>query len=126
MPAAHRERVSLLRRAAPRQPLDDLDAAAMALPGQPGENGLHSRETALLAGRDAELDERDEPPVGAAPLRVDVGAEAAVRLLAGKQRAYLRALEDQRRLGRCLLVEEVTPRLRDDSRLVRPEQPVDG
>ena len=79
----------------------------MALAGEPSEDGLRSRETARLAGWDAELDERDEPPVSTAPFRVDVGAKAPVRLLAGEQRAHLRTFEDPRRLGRRLLVEEV-------------------
>ena len=91
----------------------------MTLPREPREDGLHRREAPRLARRDTELDERDEPPVGAAPLRVGVAAEAAVRLLAREQRAHLRAFEHTRRLGRRLLVEQVALRLRDEPRLVR-------
>ena len=98
----------------------------MALAREPGKHSLRSREAARLAGRDAELDERHEPPVGATPFRVDVGAEATVRLLACEQRPHLGTLEHPRGLGRRLLVEEVPFRLGDDPGLVRGEQPVDG
>src|SRR5215217_93018 len=98
----------------------------MARAGEPGEDGLRSGETAWLPGPNAELDERDEPPLGTAPFRVDVGAESAVRLLACEQRVYLRTFENAGRLGRRLLVEQVALCLRDDPRLVRLEQPVDG
>ena len=98
----------------------------MALSGEPGEDGLRRRETARLARGDAELDERYQPPVGAAPFRVHVDPEAAVRALAGEQVADTRAAEDQRGLRWGLNAEKIALRLPDDPRLVRPEQPIDG
>ena len=123
-PAADRERVPLLRAAPPDEPVDRRDPAPVALPGQPREHGLGRGDAAGLAGGDAELDERDEPPVRAAPLGVDVDAEAAVGLLPREQRAYLRPFEDVGGLRRISLPEQVALRLEDDPRLVRVEQPV--
>ena len=93
-PAADRQGVPLLRAAPPDEPVDRLDPAPVALPGQPREHGLGRGDAAGLAGRDAELDERDEPPVRAAPLGVDVDAETAVGLLTREERPYLRPFED--------------------------------
>jgi hypothetical protein len=56
---------------------------------QPVEHGLGSREQALV-GRHAELDERDEPPVRAAPLLVRMPDETPVALLAAQEPAYER------------------------------------
>jgi hypothetical protein len=125
-PAGDRERVALLRATAPRQAVDHLDPVAMTLAGEPGEDGLHCREAARLAGLNAELHERHQPPVSPAPFRVDVDAEPAVSTLTLEQRAHLRPVKDVSRLGGCLLVEEVPLRLRHDARLVRREQPADG
>ena len=77
-PAADRERVPLLRAAPPHEAVDRADPGPVALAGEPREHGVGRGDAAGLAGRDAELDERDEPPVRAAPFAVDVDAEAAV------------------------------------------------
>ena len=102
-PAADREGVSLLRAAPADEPVDRLDPFPVALSGQPREHGLGGGDAAGLAGGDAQLDERDEPPVRAAPLAVDVDAEAPVGLLSREERPYLRPFEDVRGLRRIRL-----------------------
>ena len=105
--------------------VDRLDPGAMTVAGQPAEHRLRGGEAARLAGGDAELDERDEAPVRAAPFAVDVDAEAAVSLLACQERLHLRPLEHARGLRRLRLIEQVTSCLEDDPGLVRVEQPVE-
>jgi len=97
----------------------------VALSGQPCEHGLGSGDATGLAGGHAELDERDEPPVRAAPLGVDVDAEAPVGLLSCEERPYLRPFEHVGGLRRIRLPKQVALRLEDDPGLVRGEQPVD-
>ena len=118
-PAADRECVALLRRAAPRQPVDDLDAVAMALTGEPSEDGLRSRETARLAGRGRQAPTSETSRQWAPPFRVDMRA-AAVRLLACEQAAHLQAFEDPRRLGgACSSRRSASPARRSPARPTR-------
>src|SRR5262245_35641691 len=125
-PAAHRQRVALLRPAAASEPVDHLDPAPVTLAGQPVENRLRRRESALVACRNRELDQGDEPPVRALPLVVRVDAEPAVPLLAAEEFAHDRAGEELLRIGGHLLAEDVAPRQIANRRLTRFEQPVDG
>ena len=98
----------------------------MARSGEPPEHGAGGRDAAWLAGRHAELDEGDQPPVRAAPFAVWVDAEAAVLLLSGEQRANLPALEHLRHLTWTNLAEQITLRSEPDARLVARKQPLDG
>ena len=61
----------------------------------------------------------------AAPLAVDVDAEAAVGLLAGEERAHHGPSSTCAASGGSVLAEQVALRLEDDAGLVRLEQPVD-
>ena len=97
----------------------------MALPRQPREHVLGRGDAARLAGGNAELDERDEPPVRAAPLAVGVHAEATVGALPRQERPDLRPFEHVRGLGRLLLTEQVALRLEDDPGLIRVQEPID-
>ena len=97
----------------------------MTLPRQPREHGLSRRDAARLARGNAELDERDEAPVGTTPFRVRMPSETAVLLLAGQESAHLGTAHDMLGLGWVCVTEEIALRLGDDPGLVRTEQPVD-
>ena len=97
----------------------------MALTGEPRQHRVGRGGAAGLAGGDTELDERDEPPVGASPLGVGMPAEAAVGALPGEQPAHEWPFEHMRSFGGVGLVEEVALRLEDDPGLIRVEQPVE-
>src|SRR5207249_2250936 len=87
-------------------------------------HGLRGR-TQTIVGRHAQLDERDEPPVGATPFLVGVHAEAPVALLAVQKPVNERPGEDLVAVRRHVLTENVAPRQEPNRRLARSEQEVD-
>ena len=125
-PARHRDRVALLRRTAARAAFDHRHAIQTGRPREPGKHRLERRERPRLAGRYAELHERDEPPVRAAPLAVGMTAEAAVRLLPAEQSSDELAVEDAPLVVDRALAQEVAAREEPDGWLVGRYEPVDG
>jgi hypothetical protein len=65
--------------------------------GQPVEHRLRGGPGPPVVGRHGQLDERDEPPVRAAPLLVWMHAEPSVRPLPAQEPAYDRPGEEPTR-----------------------------
>jgi hypothetical protein len=123
-PRANREGIALLRRAAANKAIDHLDTPEVALPGQPAEHSLRGGERLRAARRDAELDQRDEPPIPR-PLLVRMAAKAAVRPLAAQKRTGKRSREDRLRIGFDGFTEDISARQISNRGLTRPKQPLD-
>jgi hypothetical protein len=78
-----------------------------------------------MAGRHSELEERDEPPMGARPLLVWMSAESAVSLLAAEERADDRPSEDGLGVGLDVLAEYLSTSQIPDGWFLRSKQPLD-
>ena len=78
----------------------------MTIARQPVENRLGSGARARLTGRDAQLDQRNETPMGALPLLVRVATEAPLGSLPAQKRTDERAGENRFRIRLEALVQD--------------------
>jgi hypothetical protein len=107
------------------QAIDDPDARPVILTSEPVEDGFRRSDSALVTGRDLELDKGREAPERPRPLAVGVHTETTFSLLPGEQSAYFGALNDPILIVLRFFIEQLA--LRDDTngRLVRCEEPLD-
>jgi hypothetical protein len=94
-----------------------LDPPAVPVTRQPVEDRAGGRPQTIV-GRHAQLDERDEAPVGPAPLLIRVNAKASVTLLPAQEPAHERPGEDLVAVRHHVLTENVAPREIPNRRLL--------
>jgi hypothetical protein len=126
----HEQRVAFLAAAPASSAVDDLNTLEVTFPGERGEDGRKGLSQAAGLRRDAEIRQRNEPPVGACPLPVPVPAEPSVLFLAGEEARNKGTAADLRSRGEDLgIVRGSAQKLREgpvpDRRLLRAEQPFD-
>ena len=78
-----------------------------------------------FAGRDAQLDQGHQPPVGACPFAVRVDVQPSVAALTRQQRPHRGAIEDLSGTS-GILAEQIPPDQQADSGVGRGEQPGEG
>src|SRR5215212_5204754 len=123
-PRPNRQRIPFLRAATAIQAIDPRHPA-MGRSEQPLEHAVIRLDGARLAGRAAQLDERYEAPMGAAPLAVGMRCEPAVVALTVEKRANARSIENACGVVVRAFAEQVAARLHSNSGFRRLEQPLD-